>query len=80
MGLYDEACQVLDEAEDHTYGSDLIYCRAIIAYLQKQKADCLEFLEEALVENYDQHHILFEIAPELKLDKEINSMIKYFAD
>jgi hypothetical protein len=37
-------------------------------------------LEEALMEDYDQHTLIFEIAPELKLDKEINSMIKYFAD
>ena len=80
MGFLNEAVQVLDEAEEHTYGSDLLYCRAILAYLQKERAVCLELLDEALVENYDLHGILFEIAPELKLDKEITSMIKYYAD
>ncbi len=80
MGLHDEAIQVLDEAEDHTYGPDLLYCRAVTEYFLKNKAECLELLEEALVEDYDQHTLIFEIAPELKLDKDINSMIKYFAD
>lgn len=80
MGLHDEAIQVLDEAEDHTYGPDLLYCRAVTEYFLKNKVDCLDLLEEALMEDYDQHTLIFEIAPELKLDKEINSMIKYFAD
>ncbi|MBP6236194.1 MAG: hypothetical protein KA270_13640 [Saprospiraceae bacterium] len=80
LGLYDEALQVLDEAEDHTYGADLIYCRAITAYLLKDKEECMELLEEALLENFDEHKIIFDIAPELRLDKDINSMIKYFAD
>lgn len=80
LGLFDEALQVLDEAEDHTYGADLIYCRAITAYLLKDKEECMELLEEALLENFDEHKIIFDIAPELRLDKDINSMIKYFAD
>lgn len=80
LGLFDEALQVLDEAEDHTYGPDLLYCRAIVNYLIKNKADCLELLEEALMEDYDGHKIIFDIAPEIKLDKEITSMIKYYAE
>ena len=40
----------------------------------------MELLEEALLENFDEHKIIFDIAPELRLDKDINSMIKYFAD
>ena len=40
----------------------------------------MELLEEALLENHELHTILFDIAPEMRLDKEINSMIKYFGD
>ncbi|MBK7699505.1 MAG: hypothetical protein IPJ39_12615 [Saprospiraceae bacterium] len=40
----------------------------------------MDLLEEALLENFDQHTIMFEIAPELKLDKDIASIIKYFSD
>ena len=80
ISLLDEALQVLDEAEDHTYGADLLFCRAVVYYLQKNKRDCMDLLEEALLENFDQHTIMFEIAPELKLDKDIASIIKYFSD
>lgn len=80
LGLLDEAVQVLEESEDHTYGADLVYCKSVVSYLMKDKEECMEYLEEALLENYDQHSLIFEIAPELKLDKEITSMIKYFAE
>lgn len=80
LGLYDEATEVLDEAEDHTYGADLLYCKAVISYLLKDKEECMKLLEEALLENHEQHLMIFDIAPELKIDKEIISMIKYFAD
>jgi tetratricopeptide (TPR) repeat protein len=80
LGLYDEALQVLDEAEDHTYGADLIYCKAVTYFLMKNKEDCMEMLEEALTESFEEHTLMFDIAPELKLDKDINSMIRYYAD
>lgn len=80
LGLYDEAEQILDEAEDHTYGADLIYCRAALMYLTKDRNECLALLEEGLIENHAGHQILFEIAPEIKIDKEITSMIKYYED
>ncbi|MFN8338130.1 MAG: hypothetical protein U0T36_03850 [Saprospiraceae bacterium] len=80
IGLHEEAIQVLDEAEDHTYGADLLYCRAVLFFLMNDKHECMELLEEALLENHELHTILFDIAPEMRLDKEINSMIKYFGD
>ncbi len=80
LGLYNEAMQVLEEAEDHTYGADLVYCRAITNLLLKNKSECMELLEEALLENFEEHTIIYEIAPELKLDKDISSMIRYYAE
>jgi tetratricopeptide (TPR) repeat protein len=80
MGNYNDALQALDEAEDHTYGADLIYCRAVVSYLTKDKTECMQYLEEALLEDHHQHTMIFNIAPELKLDKDINSMIRYYAD
>jgi tetratricopeptide (TPR) repeat protein len=80
LGLLDEALLILDEAEDYTYGADLLYCRAIIHFFQKERSECLSMLEEALVEHYDGHTILFDMAPELRLDKEINGMIKYYKE
>ncbi|HRO73198.1 MAG TPA: hypothetical protein PK611_05975, partial [Saprospiraceae bacterium] len=80
MGLLDEAEQVLEEADEYTYGADLVYCKAAIYYLLKDKAECMILLEEGLSEDYSTHQILFELVPELHLDKEILSMIKYYAE
>jgi len=80
MGLYQETIQILDEAEDFTFGADLLYIRALTNFFLKDKDSGLFLLKEALLENYDLHHILFALAPELEVDQEINSMIKYFKD
>jgi len=80
LGLYTESIHVLDEAEEHTYGSDLMYCRAMAHYLLKEKGMCLEYLEEALAEDFSMHTMIFELAPEIKLDKKINGLIRYYAE
>lgn len=78
MGLYDEAMQILDEAEEHTYGTELVYCRAITLFFLKNKSEGIDRLAEALEDEFDQHRIIFDLAPELEVDKEISSIIKYF--
>ena len=80
MGLLEEAEQVLDEADDYTYGADLVYCRAALNYLTKDKAECMVLMEEALMEDYAMHKIVFVLVPELNLDKELLSMIKYYSE
>jgi tetratricopeptide (TPR) repeat protein len=79
LGLHDEAMLVLDEAEEHTYGSDLLYCRAVVQYFLKDMDECKELLREALTEDFDLHTLVFELAPEMKLNKDINAMIKYYS-
>jgi tetratricopeptide (TPR) repeat protein len=78
LGLYDEATQILEEAEDYTYGADLMYCMAAVLFFKKKKKAALTILEEALEDDFSQRNILFELAPELAADKDIHSMIKYF--
>ena len=80
LGLLNEAEQILDEADDYTYGADLVYCRAALHYLQKDKSQCMTLLEDALLEDHAMHQILFELVPELHIDQEILSMIKYYTD
>ena len=79
LGLYEESLQILDEAEEYTFGADLLYCRAMVNFFLKNKKLGLEILEEALVEDFSLHTIIFTLAPELEVDKEISSMIQYFA-
>ncbi|HMQ07463.1 MAG TPA: CDC27 family protein [Saprospiraceae bacterium] len=78
IGLYEEALDILDEAEDYTFGANLLYCRAITLFYLGKRQEGMLILEEALTENFEEHNILFQIAPELEVDKEILSMIKYF--
>ncbi len=79
LGLIEEAEQVLDEAEDYTYGADLVYCRAAIHYLEKDKETCMSLMEDALLEDHAMHTILFDLVPEIHIDKDILSMIQYYA-
>lgn len=79
LGLYEESLKILDEAEEYTFGADLLYCRAMVNFFLKNKKSGLEILEEALVEDFSLHTIIFTLAPELEVDKEISSMINYFA-
>jgi len=79
LGLHEEAIQILDEAEEYTFGADLLYCRAMANFFLKNKKDGLEYLKEALLEDYSLHTIIYTLAPELEVDKEIRSMILYYA-
>ncbi len=78
IGLYEEAIQILDEADEHTFGADLLYCRAIALFFMKQKKAGLEILTEALEEDFSMYKLIFELAPELEVDKDINAMIRYY--
>ena len=79
LGLYQEAVQILDEAEEYTYGPDLLYCRAAAFFFMKKKKKGLKVLEEALIEDFESNNILFELAPELEVDKDIAAMVKYYS-
>lgn len=79
LGLHDEALQILDEAEDHTFGADLLYCRAVTNFFLRNKEEGLEYLKEALLEDYSLHTMIYALAPELEVDKEITSMLAYYA-
>ena len=78
LGLYQEAICILDEAEEYTFGADLLYCRSISLFYTDQKRNAITVLEEALEEDYNLHKMMYGIAPELEVDKEISSMIEYF--
>ena len=78
MGQYSEAISVLDDSEEVTWAAELQYCKAIAFFFLKEKQDGLQCLEDALLENYTAHPIIFELAPELEVNNEIQAMIKYY--
>jgi tetratricopeptide (TPR) repeat protein len=72
------ALDVLDEAEDHTFGADLIYCRAAALFNLGLKKQALEVLQEALDEDLELSKVLFKVVPDLEADEDIQSIIRYF--
>ncbi|MFZ1705487.1 MAG: hypothetical protein WAT79_14155 [Saprospiraceae bacterium] len=80
LGLLDEASLVLEEAEDYTFGAELMYCKASILFLKNDKQNCIELLEEALLEDYSKHELLYNIVPEIKIDRQITGIIRYFKE
>lgn len=79
MRRYNDALDLLDLADDHTYAAELLYCRAMVHFFLKEKEEGLALLEEALTENFDIHPLIFEIAPEIEINQEIQSMLYYFS-
>jgi len=71
------ALQLLEKAEDFTFGANILYCKAAALLLNNENG-AVEVLEEALKEEYHTHKILFDIEPELALDKNIVAMIDYY--
>lgn len=72
------ALELLDEADEYTIDATLYYCKAAILTRLGEKKEAIEILDEALCDDFDAHHSLFEIDPQLKFDKDILSIINYY--
>lgn len=69
------ARQILEEAEDNTYGTELLYAKFCISYMEKQ-SNAFLYLEKALVENFDLHKIIFQILPELEYSQHVQQLLQ----
>lgn len=78
LGLYEESDQLLEEAFCYAYGGNMLYCHAIVSFFLKDQKKGLSLLEEALTEDFEAHKMIFTLAPELEVDKDIMAMIRYF--
>ncbi len=75
----EKALDVIEnEAADATFGADILYCQFVALHLTGSFDHAVKVLEEALMEDIDQHSLIFELEPELKLNKQINSIINYY--
>lgn len=75
----EKALDVLEEADEVTVGARLSYCKAACLYRLGRKAEAIECLDEILPEDFDSHKIFFKMAPKGKLDRDIQSMIRYYS-
>lgn len=78
LGKKEKALVILSEADDFTFGADLLFCKGVALYLSKKTKEAFEAFEEGLKEDFQQHSLIFEIEPELLLNKELQSMITYY--
>ncbi|HLF64545.1 MAG TPA: tetratricopeptide repeat protein [Saprospiraceae bacterium] len=78
QGEYEKALDVLEEADYQTSSAGLDCCKAICLFKLKRRSKAINALRDALLDNFSTHEILFELIPELKEDKEITSMLRYY--
>ncbi len=77
---YNKANRVLERSENLVYCNYFDYLKSVIRFKTGNKKQALLILDNALSENFDGYKKMFEIAPELKYDKDVNSMINYYRD
>jgi tetratricopeptide (TPR) repeat protein len=78
LGEYEKALDVLEEAEYQTSSPELDCCRAVCLFKLKRRSKAMNALRDALLEKISTYEILLELVPELKDDKEISSMLRYY--
>ena len=77
-GKKEEALKVFAEADNFTFGADLLLCKAVALYLNGQTQEAFKNFEEGLKEDFSQHELIFKIEPELMLENDLLAMIAYY--
>ncbi|MBT8221378.1 MAG: tetratricopeptide repeat protein [Bacteroidia bacterium] len=75
---YYRALDVLDEADMATYSLKFEYMKAACLYALGKRKEANHALEDALVEAFTQHQVLFDLMPRLTKDKQVKDMIAYY--
>jgi tetratricopeptide (TPR) repeat protein len=78
LNEYEKALDVLEEAFYQTSSADLDYCKAICLFKLKRRSRAMQSLRDALIDNFAAHTIIFDLVPELKEDREVLSMLRYY--
>ncbi len=78
LGELDKALEVVEEAEFHAVGPELVYCRAACYFALSMRNEGMEALRSALVEHLDHADLIFEILPSLKDDLQVHHLISYY--
>ncbi|MCB0688714.1 MAG: tetratricopeptide repeat protein, partial [Saprospiraceae bacterium] len=78
LGELDKALEVVEEAEFHAVGTELIFCRAACYFAMEKRSDAMETLRSALIEDLDMANMIFDILPSLKDDIQVHHLISYY--
>jgi len=77
---YSKANEIIEMSEDIVYSPVFKYIQSVICFKLNNKKEALLVLDSALEESFEEYKMLFELAPELKSDKEVMSVITYYKD
>jgi len=80
VGKKEEALEVFDQADNYTFGADLLFCKAVALFLNGQTTEAYKHFEEGLKEDFFMHDLIFKIEPELMLNKDLQAMISYYRE
>jgi tetratricopeptide (TPR) repeat protein len=73
----DAALEIIEEAEMNILAVDLLYSRIICLFELGRRKEALNFLQEALTEDFYLHKMLFDELPHLQNDREVRSLINF---
>ena len=76
---YVKAKKVLDKADKYSVGPDLVCCRIALLLQSGSEREAHALIEELLQDYPEQIHHLYGILPELKEDRRILAMVRYFS-
>jgi len=80
MSLFDyhSALEVIEQAEIHAVGAEIFYCKAACLFNQDNRSEALTAMEEALIENFDMHPVIFDFDKSLRENKDVKAIIRYY--
>ena len=79
QGQLKVALTILKEAEEFTFGADLLFCQGVVYLKLGYEKQAFNLFEEALEEDASQYKIIYNIDPELMLNENLNAMISYYS-
>lgn len=78
IGEYRAALEVISESDDCTYSNELNCAEVAILYQNESHESGIEALEKYISDDEFDPEPMFAIAPEMREDKIVNSMLRYF--
>ena len=74
----EEAMDAIDEAIENAYCADILYCKAALLFKIGDRSTALNYLGEALTENYSDRDIFFSFVPEMREDHDVKAILRYY--
>jgi len=77
-GRDEEALAMLEEGGEAVPGTEVLYCRIACLFATGRRQEACRWLAEALTEDFDMHHSMFHLLPELEYDPDVQSLISIY--